>query len=97
MSSSTLTFRLNQMDKAGLITRLPDEGDHRRNVIGLSEHGAVVCRKARERSIAEVDHLMAGVDPWDVDAFRRAMRIIQENLFRRDVNLFPEAKGTTGE
>lgn len=86
VSSSTLTVRLKQMEKAQLISRQPDRKDHRRNTIALSERGAVLCREARERSVAEVDRLMAGADTWDIDAFRRVMRVIQENLFRLDAD-----------
>ncbi len=81
------------MEKAGLIIRLPDKDDHRRNIVALSEQGAVICREAQEHSSAEVDRLMAGAEPWDIDAFRRVMRVIQENLFKLDAASHPEAGG----
>lgn len=93
VASSTLTQRLKHMEEAGLIIRTPDEYDPRRMMVALSERGAVVCREQKSRANAEVDRLMAGAESWDVDAFRRVMRVVQENLRKLNSDRVAAAPG----
>jgi DNA-binding MarR family transcriptional regulator len=82
VASSALTQRLKHLEEAGLITRTPDEHDPRRMMIALSEQGAVMYREQQECANVEVDRLTAGAECWDIDVFRRVMRVIQENLHK---------------
>jgi DNA-binding MarR family transcriptional regulator len=84
ITSSTLAQRLKRMEEAGLITRTPDEYDPRRMMVALSERGVVECREQRECADAEVARLVEGAECWDIDALRRVLRVVQDNLHKLD-------------
>ena len=45
LSSGAMTNRLDGMERAGLIQRLPDPGDRRKVVVELTEHGRETYRR----------------------------------------------------
>ena len=45
LSSGAMTNRLDRMEQAGLLRRLPDAGDRRRVVVELTEHGRETYRR----------------------------------------------------
>jgi DNA-binding MarR family transcriptional regulator len=89
--SSTLTARLEQMERDSLITRLPDAEDKRRMVVALTEAGQAVRRGHHDGAEADLAALLAGADTWDLDALRRVTLVIQHNL--RVLGTDPEKRG----
>jgi DNA-binding MarR family transcriptional regulator len=45
LSSGAMTNRLDRMEEAGLVRRLPDPGDRRKVVVELTEHGRETYRR----------------------------------------------------
>ncbi len=91
VAGSTLTRRLEQMEADGLITRTPDPDDGRRIIVTLSETGEAARGGQRERADAESERLVAGVAPEDLEAFRRMVEKIRENL--RELGTDPDGRG----
>ncbi len=91
VAGSTLTRRLEQMEADGLITRTPDPDDGRRIVVSLSEAGEATRGGRRERADAEVERLIAGVAPEDIEAFGRMVEKIRENL--SELGTDPDGRG----
>jgi DNA-binding MarR family transcriptional regulator len=91
VASSTLTARLAQMEKDGLITRRPDAGDKRRMVVALTPAGEAVRRGHQDGAEGDLAALLAGADTWDLDALRRVILVIQHNL--RVLGTDPEERG----
>ncbi len=80
VDGKVLAHRLRQMDEERLIALTAQEHDRRGVMVALTDKGAAVREGHRARAAAEVDRLTAGAEPWDLDAFRRVMRVIHDNL-----------------
>ncbi len=91
VAGSTLTRRLEQMEADGLITRTGDPEDGRRVIVALSEAGEATRGGQRERADAEVERLVEGVAPEDIEAFGRMVEKIRENL--RELGTDPDGRG----
>ena len=91
VAGSTLTRRLEQMEADGLITRTADPDDGRRIIVALSEEGEATRGGQRERADAEVERLIAGVAPEDIEAFGRMVERIRQNLV--ELGTDPDARG----
>ena len=91
VAGSTLTRRLEQMEADGLITRTADPDDRRRIIVALSDAGEGTRGGQRERADAEVERLVAGVAPEDIEAFGRMVEKIRENL--RELGTDPDGRG----
>ncbi|WP_430867298.1 MarR family winged helix-turn-helix transcriptional regulator [Demequina aurantiaca] len=80
VAGSTLTRRLEQMEDDGLIERTNDPDDGRRIIVALSERGESLRAEHREQTNAQIDRLMEGADPADVEALWRVIAVVRTNL-----------------
>jgi len=92
VAGSTLTRRLEQMENDGLIERTDDPDDGRRIIVTLSERGRILRDEQRERSRTEIESLVAGAEPADIEAMWRVFGVIRSNLDE----LNPEGEGPGG-
>jgi DNA-binding MarR family transcriptional regulator len=59
VTSGTMTHRIDQLERAGLVDRTPDPGDRRGTLIGLTEEGFDLIERAVEAHVAN-EHRILG-------------------------------------
>jgi DNA-binding MarR family transcriptional regulator len=69
VTSGTMTNRIDQLEKAGLVTRMPNPEDGRGVHVGLTEAGLARIEEAVASHVATQHRIVAGLDP----AERRAL------------------------
>lgn len=62
-SSATITNRLDRLEKAGYIIRLPDPSDRRGTLIELTPEGAQVVDEVIQAHLANMSKLIDGLSP----------------------------------
>lgn len=65
VSSGTMTHRLERLEEAGLIKRVPDPSDGRSSLVALTDHGRDVIDRAMESHTALELRLLEGLDGSD--------------------------------
>lgn len=73
ITEASLTTTVRQLEQAGLVERLADEGDRRANRLHLTQEGARIARKAEGRLVALRAELLDGISDADLEA---AVRLI---------------------
>lgn len=63
LSSGSMTARLDRLEDAGLIERLPDPTDRRGVLVGLTRKGFDVVDRAVEAHLANEERLLAALGP----------------------------------
>lgn len=77
---STATELLQQMEKNGLIVRVPDEHDSRLKKIALTDK-ALTYRSQVVRDLTDLEQtLVAGIPDEDLETFFRVIEKMMENL-----------------
>lgn len=80
VAGSTLTKRLELMDKAGLVRRRPDPEDRRQVLVATTNLGEQTYAVFRQRAAAEGSAMVAGVDPADLSTMRRVLARVRTNI-----------------
>ena len=62
ISSGSMTNRLDRLEKAGLVQRLPNPEDGRGTLVGLSEAGLALIDEAVNAHVANQRRVLAGLD-----------------------------------
>ena len=74
VTSGTMTHRLDRLEKADLVQRIPDPSDRRGTLIQLTKKGFSVIDKAFEAHVANGHHLVADLEETDRDALAQLLR-----------------------
>ena len=74
LSSGALTNRLNRLEAAGLIERLPDPSDRRGTLVSLTREGIRVCDAAHLAHLANEEHLLSGLTALERQQLTRLLR-----------------------
>lgn len=96
LANSTLTRRLDSMEKNGLVSRMVDLGDRRRIVVALSERGETVYDVQRERADAATASFVRGIAPSDLEALARVIDGIHANLLADGADRTASGRGRSG-
>jgi DNA-binding MarR family transcriptional regulator len=65
LSSGATTNRIDRLEKAGLVERLPDPNDRRGTLVVLTEKGRRVVDEALVSHLANEEHLLSGLPASD--------------------------------
>ncbi|MBC1223776.1 MarR family transcriptional regulator [Nostoc sp. UCD121] len=63
VSSGTMTHRVDQLEKAGFVQRIPDPSDRRGTLITLTEKGFNLIEKAVEAHVANEHRILSVLQP----------------------------------
>lgn len=74
VTSGTMTNRIDQMEKAGLVARSSDPTDARKAVVKLTERGRNVIDKALADHVETQNALLEGLDAEEVDMLDQLLR-----------------------
>ncbi|MEH3034165.1 MAG: MarR family transcriptional regulator [Aeromicrobium erythreum] len=67
---TVMTYLIDELEQAGLVTRRPDPQDRRARLIDLTDAGRDRLATARERMAQVERHVLAGLDEGEVDQLR---------------------------
>lgn len=68
ITEASLTTTVRQLEQAGLVERIADEGDRRANRLLLTTEGAKIARKAETRLVALRVELLEGIPDGELEA-----------------------------
>ncbi len=71
---------LKRLEKAGFVSRLPDEKDARRNQLFITDQGIARMKENLDRFSALDRQMFMGMTEEEVEAFRRACEKMFDNL-----------------
>jgi DNA-binding MarR family transcriptional regulator len=74
LSSGAMTNRLDRLERAGLVTRMPDPQDRRGILVGLTEQGRAVVEQAVAAGWATQQQLMATLTPAECETIAALLR-----------------------
>jgi len=74
LSSGAMTNRLDHLEAAGLVERLPDPADRRGTLVSLTRKGMRVCDDAQLDHLAFEEHLLEGLSPAERKHLIRLLR-----------------------
>ncbi|MCT2399935.1 MarR family winged helix-turn-helix transcriptional regulator [Novosphingobium mangrovi (ex Huang et al. 2023)] len=80
ITSGTVTNRIDQLAKAGLVERQGDETDGRRVVIRLTDEGQALIERAIVDHVATQTELLAGLDAEELAGLDAALRKLMAGL-----------------
>ena len=82
LSSGAMTNRIDRLEHAGLVTRMPDPQDRRGVLVGLTAQGHEVVEKAIAAAWATQHRLMAALTPADrakiAGLLRKLLRALED-------------------
>jgi DNA-binding MarR family transcriptional regulator len=84
LSSGAMTNRLDRLEEAGLIRRLPDPDDRRSVVVELTDHGRVTIQKAVGVQAQKEALLAAALSPREQKALNGLLRKVMVEFERRE-------------
>ena len=84
LSSGAMTNRLDRMEEAGLIRRLPDPGDRRSVVVEVTEHGHETIQKAIGVQAQKEALFAAALDPKEKERLNSLLRKLMREFERRE-------------
>jgi DNA-binding MarR family transcriptional regulator len=73
ISPAAMSGYIGRLQKAGLVTRVPDENDRRRQVLELTEEAEGVLRSVRSRRTAWLAERLERLDPEELAAIEAAL------------------------
>jgi DNA-binding MarR family transcriptional regulator len=74
VSSGTMTHRIDRLEQAELVQRLPDLSDRRGTQIKLTDKGFAVIEKAVEAHVVNEHRMLSGLDASEHEVFTRLLR-----------------------
>lgn len=74
VSSGTMTHRIDRLEQADLVRRIPDPGDRRGTLIQLTDKGFTVIEKAVEAHVANEHRLLAVLEEAERKALAQLLR-----------------------
>lgn len=80
LSSGAMTNRLDQLEKAGLVRRLPDPDDRRALVVELTDKGRKLWMKAVDTQAAREAALTAVLDKRELEQLNNLLRKVLVGL-----------------
>ncbi|WP_284760309.1 MarR family transcriptional regulator [Agrobacterium sp. fls2-241-TYG-188a] len=75
VSSGTMTNRIDQLEKAGLVERINNPQDRRSVLIALTDKGFAIVDEAVTAHVARQNELLAGVSEADRREFDRLLKV----------------------
>ena len=84
IAESTLARHLDRMVAHGLVERVPDPDDRRRQQVRSTARGRAAQAGFRRRTIAEGERMLAGISSEDRQVVRRVLAGIRHNLDRME-------------
>ena len=73
ISPAAMSGYIGRLQKAGLVTRVPDESDRRRQVLELTEEAEGVLRSVRSRRTAWLAERLERLEPEELAAIEAAL------------------------
>ncbi|MGB7487981.1 MAG: MarR family transcriptional regulator [Phormidesmis sp.] len=74
VSSGTMTNRIDRLEKAELVERIPDPGDRRGTLIHLTDKGFDLIDRAVTAHVAKEHSLLKARDPSEKEALSKLLR-----------------------
>lgn len=74
ITSGTMTNRIDQLEKAALVTRSTDPADARKSIVGLTPEGLALIDQAIVDHLATQQSLLAGMSADEMDQLDRLLR-----------------------
>jgi DNA-binding MarR family transcriptional regulator len=74
ISSGTMTHRIDRLEQADLVRRIPDSKDRRGTLIQLTNKGFDVIEKAVEAHVANMHRLLSGLEEAERKALDQLLR-----------------------
>jgi DNA-binding MarR family transcriptional regulator len=80
LSSGAMTNRLDRLEEAGLVRRIPDETDRRRTRVALTERGRETVDEAMDAHLRGLEELFGFLSPADRGALEELLRQVLAHL-----------------
>jgi DNA-binding MarR family transcriptional regulator len=80
ISPAAMSGYIARLQKAGLVTRVPDESDRRRQVLALTEEAERVLRSVRSRRTAWLAERLERLEPAELAAIEEALEPLSHLL-----------------
>jgi DNA-binding MarR family transcriptional regulator len=80
LSSGAMTNRIDRLETAGYVQRIPDEEDRRRTRVALTEAGRETIDRAMDQHLEGLDHLFAPLPDADRTALEGLLRRLLSHL-----------------
>ena len=93
LSSGAMTNRIDQLERAGLVTRLPDPTDRRGVMVELTPRGWELVDTAVEAHVAVEQHLVSVLTAEEKDCLSAALRKLLLSLERDEGEVERDAAG----
>lgn len=74
ISSGTMTHRIDRLEQADLVQRIPDPSDRRGTLIQLTNKGFNVIEKAVEAHVANMNHLLSSLEEEEREVLAQLLR-----------------------
>jgi len=84
LSSGAMTNRLDRLEEAGLVTRLPDPGDRRSVVVELTDHGRETYHRAVGVQAEKEALVAAALNPREKTQLNALLRKLMLEFERRE-------------
>ncbi len=78
--SSTMTNRIDQLEKAGLITRVPSQTDKRSCLVTLTDEGLAVIDQAIVKHVELQNQLLATLSSDEREQLNQGLRVLMAAL-----------------
>lgn len=92
LSSGAMTNRLDRLEEAGLVRRLPDPGDRRGVLVELTEHGHDVYRSAVGAQAQKERLIASALTPKQRTQLNGLLRRLMLELERREAGAAPDRR-----
>ncbi|WP_243061802.1 MarR family winged helix-turn-helix transcriptional regulator [Humibacter sp. RRB41] len=79
VDATTMVALIDALEAKGMLTRRPDPGDRRRNLIELTAAGQATCREAEVAHTAAEEQFLAPLSSTQATQFRRMLRALLES------------------
>lgn len=74
ISSGTITHRIDRLEKAELVKRIPDPSDRRGTLIVLTDKGLSLIEKAVDAHVANAHHIVSILEESERESLMRLLR-----------------------